>query len=159
MKTKGVVIPYNVDAVEHSLEIVIPEECVVCDLKAASLREAVGQLVHRLHDSGHVSSFDDCMEAVMARERMMPTTLEDGIDFPHARTSAAKHLVSSIALCEFNGVAQRHIIVLTFAPEKEDCPYMQYIRYMASRLYALKDREQLLRISTNVALRAWFLDR
>ena len=158
-KTKGVVIPYNVDASEHSLENVIPKECVVCDLKAVSMQDAVEQLVQRLYDGGHVSSFVDCVDAIMARERLMPTALEDGIDFPHARTSAARHLVSSIALCEFNGLKQRHILVLTIAPDKGDCPYMQYIGYMASRLYVLKDREPLLCISTDAELRRWFLER
>ncbi|MBQ7649937.1 MAG: PTS sugar transporter subunit IIA [Victivallales bacterium] len=156
-KTKGIVIPYNVDGSEHSLENVIPEECVVCGLKASGLPEAIGQLVRRLHDGGHVSSYEDCLEAIMERERMMSTTLEEGVDFPHARTSAARHLVSSIALCDFSGCDHRHIIVLTVAPPDVECPYMQYVGYMASRLYALENRERLLRISSREELREWIL--
>ena len=159
VKKKGIVIPYNVVDNEHSLANVIPMECVICGMKASCFQDAVEQIVHRLYDGGYVKSYKDCVNAIMERERRMSTSLEEGVDFPHARTAAAIRLVSSIALCDFSDLNQRHIIVLTVAPLEVDCPYMQYIGYMASRLYALDNRERLLRISSSEELRAWLLER
>ena len=155
----GRVIPYDGVVDEHSLESVIPEGCVICGLVAEGLDGAIEQLLHRLFDSGYLRSFDECLVAVMERERKMSTKLGEGIYFPHARCGAVKQLVSSAALCKFSGDAELQVVVLTVAPEDGECPYMQYIGHIASRLYALKDKEQLRRFHSNVEFRKWLVER
>jgi len=152
------VIPYNGVDREYTLDNVIPSKCVVCGMRAVDLQDAVSQLVRIMRDEGCVSSHKECVDAIMRREQAMPTMLEYGIHFPHARTSAAMRLASAVALCNFTGVNGRHFIVLTVAPEDAECPYMQYIGYMASRLYALDDKEQMLGFASDEELRNWLLE-
>lgn len=152
------VIPYVGVSQGHVVSQVIPENCVVTDMQAEGLEGAIRQFVELLCSYGHVDSSETCEDDIIAREKLMSTELAENVHLPHARTGAARRMVSAIGVCRFAGDDDRHLVVLTVAPKEKECPYMQYLAHMASVLSLIRNRWNLLSEMSAAALRKLFLE-
>ena len=142
--------------------------------KATSKNEAIEKLVEAVAEAnkGHVKNVEAAKTAVFKRENSMSTGMDHGIALPHGRTDAVDGIMGAVAIVDNseneNGVipdyetidhSMLQIIVLTLAPESEQCPYLQFMAYIAHVLREGSAYEELLKCHTEKEMRLFFKDR
>ncbi len=102
-------------------------------LQAITRKGVVEELLDAVCATGVVSDRAAALDAVLARERNLPTGLQHGVAIPHARTEAVSQLICAIGLkpdgidfAAIDGQPSR-IIVLTLSPAEANAPYLQFI--------------------------------
>lgn len=160
-------IPFDDKNSESDLSLIIPEDCVITDMKAETFEDAMVQIVRSIADKGYVSSFDDCLADLQEREKLISTMLPGGIALPHAKTTSASKMLSVIALCtiskpiateDIEPFRGKHIIILTVSPKDKRCPYMQYIAHIASVLHKCPDLDAIRNTTSPELLRKHFIN-
>ena len=139
--------------------------------KAHSKNEAIEKLVEIVaaHFPQQVKNVAEVKRSVFAREKSMPTGLDNGIAVPHGRTSSVKSIVGAIALVDNseneNGIipdyemidhSKLQIIILTLVPESVQEPYAQVMAFINRTLRNDESREQLLECKTQEEMRKFF---
>ena len=139
--------------------------------KAHSKNEAIEKLVEIVaaHFPQQVKNVAEVKRSVFAREKSMPTGLDNGIAVPHGRTDSVKSVVGAIALVDNseneNGIipdyemidhSKLQIIILTLVPESVQEPYAQVMAFINRTLRNDESREQLLECKTQEEMRKFF---
>ena len=139
--------------------------------KAHSKNEAIEKLVEIVaaHFPQQVKNVAGVKRSVFAREKSMPTGLDNGIAVPHGRTNSVKSIVGAIALVDNseneNGIipdyemidhSKLQIIILTLVPESVQEPYAQVMAFINRTLRNDESREQLLECKTQEEMRKFF---
>ena len=139
--------------------------------KAHSKNEAIEKLVEIVaaHFPQQVKNVAEVKRSVFAREKSMPTGLDNGIAVPHGRTNSVKSIVGAIALVDNseneNGIipdyemidhSKLQIIILTLVPESVQEPYAQVMAFINRTLRNDESREQLLECKTQEEMREFF---
>ena len=139
--------------------------------KAASKHEAIDKLVDAVAEAnkGHVKNVESAKDAVFKREEAMATGLDHGVALPHGRTDAVDGIMGAVAIVDNsdneNGVipdwetidhSMIQIIVLTLAPESEQCPYLQLMAYIGRVLRGNEGYDEILKCKTENELRNFF---
>ena len=139
--------------------------------KAHSKNEAIEKLVDIVaaHFPQQVKNVAEVKRSVFAREKSMPTGLDNGIAVPHGRTDSVKSIVGAIALVDNseneNGIipdyemidhSKLQIIILTLVPESVQEPYAQVMAFINRTLRNDESREQLLECKTQEEMRKFF---
>ena len=70
---------------------------VTLDLKAKTKVEVIEKLVEQLNREGVLESKEDFLKAVLDREGISPTGLEEGLAIPHGKSTAVKKAAFAIA--------------------------------------------------------------
>ena len=139
--------------------------------KAHSKNEAIEKLVEIVaaRFPQQVKNVAEVKRSVFAREKSMPTGLDNGIAVPHGRTNSVKSIVGAIALVDNseneNGIihdyemidhSKLQIIILTLVPESVQEPYAQVMAFINRTLRNNESREQLLECKTQEEMREFF---
>ena len=139
--------------------------------KAHSKNEAIEKLVEIVaaRFPQQVNNVAEVKRSVFAREKSMPTGLDNGIAVPHGRTNSVKSIVGAIALVDNseneNGIipdyemidhSKLQIIILTLVPESVQEPYAQVMAFINRTLRNNESREQLLECKTQEEMREFF---
>ena len=139
--------------------------------KAHSKNEAIEKLVEIVaaRFPQQVKNVAEVKSSVFAREKSMPTGLDNGIAVPHGRTNSVKSIVGAIALVDNseneNGIipdyemidhSKLQIIILTLVPESVQEPYAQVMAFINRTLRNNESREQLLECKTQEEMREFF---
>ena len=139
--------------------------------KAHSKNEAIEKLVEIVaaRFPQQVKNVAEVKRSVFAREKSMPTGLDNGIAVPHGRTNSVKSIVGAIALVDNseneNGIipdyemidhSKLQIIILTLVPESVQEPYAQVMAFINRTLRNNESREQLLECKTQEEMRKFF---
>ncbi len=139
--------------------------------KAHSKNEAIEKLVEIVaaRFPQQVKNVAEVKCSVFAREKSMPTGLDNGIAVPHGRTDSVKSIVGAIALVDNseneNGIipdyemidhSKLQIIILTLVPESVQEPYAQVMAFINRTLRNNESREQLLECKTQEEMREFF---
>ncbi|MFA6931265.1 MAG: cation:proton antiporter [Lentisphaeria bacterium] len=130
-----------------NLQRVIPPDCVLTNLKADTMEEAIRELIHALDRSGRLSNNQVCIRDVLAREAIVSTCFSGGIALPHARTVGVQELVAAIGIsrkgCRTSNDSglQARIFVLSLCPKLAEEPYLQFVAHVASILTDEKNLE------------------
>ena len=139
--------------------------------KAHSKNEAIEKLVEIVaaRFPQQVKNVAEVKRSVFAREKSMPTGLDNGIAVPHGRTDSVKSIVGAIALVDNseneNGIipdyemidhSKLQIIILTLVPESVQEPYAQVMAFINRTLRNNESREQLLKCKTQEEMRKFF---
>lgn len=139
--------------------------------KAHSKNEAIEKLVEIVaaRFPQQVKNVAEVKSSVFAREKSMPTGLDNGIAVPHGRTNSVKSIVGAIALVDNseneNGIipdyemidhSKLQIIILTLVPESVQEPYAQVMAFINRTLRNDESREQLLECKTQEEMRQFF---
>lgn len=66
-------------------ENLLNENLIVLDLDLQKKEEIIGKLVEKLYENGGVTSKESFFKAVMKRESISPTGLEEGLAIPHGK--------------------------------------------------------------------------
>ena len=126
---------------------------VVLDLRGATAREAIGEIVERLRESGDLRESEKFFDAVMEREEKSSTVAEGGVAFPHARTNLVDQLVLGIGRSKTGvlfpgGEDLVHLIFLIAVPQQMVNDYLICIGALARVLKKEETRQRLLQAST-----------
>lgn len=70
---------------------------VTLDLEAKSKAEVIEKLVEQLDHQGVLESKEEFLKAVLDREKLSPTGLEEGLAIPHGKSTAVKKATFAIA--------------------------------------------------------------
>ena len=139
--------------------------------KAHSKNEAIEKLVEIVaaRFPQQVKNVAEVKRSVFAREKSMPTGLDNGIAVPHGRTDSVKSIVGAIALVDNSenetGIipdyemidhSKLQIIILTLVPESVQEPYAQVMAFINRTLRNNESREQLLECKTQEEMREFF---
>lgn len=77
------------------LDILSPESTIV-DLKGETKEEIIAELVNSLHLGDAINDKDKVLQAVLEREKIMSTSIGDGIAIPHGKSDAVVKLVAAL---------------------------------------------------------------
>jgi len=128
----------------------IKMDLLIPHLDATDKEGVIREMVQRLADRGQTADPVAALQAVLDRETVMSTGMQDGIAIPHARTDTASRLVCAVGL-KPEGVAfdsldgqPAQIFVLALSPKSVPAPHMQFMATVANCLDADGRRALLL---------------
>ena len=101
-----------------ALADLLDEKQVILRLRSRKPANAVREIIQLLVANGKIDDADEFLEQVLAREQVHPSTVENGVVFPHARTDLVDQIILGIGRSRAgipfgkNGVRARLIFVI-----------------------------------------------
>jgi fructose-specific phosphotransferase system IIA component len=120
-----------------ALADLISPEVVKVPLAAKTKPEVIRELVQLLLDAGKIPEFHTVHDALLAREALGSTGLEQGIAVPHAKTKAVPSLTVAIGIApqgiDFQSVDGKpsNLFFLLLAPPDQSGPHIQALAEIA----------------------------
>jgi len=115
----------------------ISKEVIKVPLVSRDKSGILRELLQILMDAGKVSDFDAALDALLKREQMASTGLEEGIAVPHAKTDAVKTLTIAIGISpegvDFNSLDGKpsKLFFLMLAPPDQSGPHIEALAEIA----------------------------
>ncbi len=111
---------------------------VICQTQKTNRDDILLDILHLLAYERGIGNVNDAYQAVLAREKEMPTIVGPGIAMPHARLDAIDSIVVGVATCQ-NGIVYDplnpdkliKLIILTLAPKAAPGAYLQTVSSIA----------------------------
>ena len=109
----------------------IDTDVVKVPLQGRTKNEAIRELVETLRDAGKIADVEPVYDAVIARESMGSTGLENGIAVPHAKTRAVRKLTMALGISpqgvDFQAIDGKpsKLFFLLLAPPDQSGPHIQ----------------------------------
>lgn len=120
-----------------SLAELISPEVVKVPLAGKTKNEVIRELVQLLLDAGRIPQLESVYDALLAREALGSTGLEQGIAVPHAKTPAVRELTAAIGIApkgiDFQAVDGQpsRLFFLLLAPPDKSGPHIQALAEIA----------------------------
>lgn len=120
-----------------SLAELIRPEVVKVPLAGKTKNEVIRELVQLLLDAGRIPQLESVYDALLAREALGSTGLEQGIAVPHAKTGAVRELTAAIGIApkgiDFQAVDGQpsRLFFLLLAPPDKSGPHIQALAEIA----------------------------
>jgi mannitol/fructose-specific phosphotransferase system IIA component (Ntr-type) len=101
-----------------ALADLLDEKQVILRLRSRKPANAVREIIQLLVANGKIDDADEFLEQVLAREQVHPSTVENGVVFPHARTDLVDQIILGIGRSRAgipfgkNGLRARLIFVI-----------------------------------------------
>lgn len=115
---------------------------VLTHLEGVSRDDCLRALVGRLADEKKISSASEVFDAVLQREKLLPTHLVPGLAVPHTRLVDINTLVLAVATSregiDFDHGATANVVVLILTPVNQPGLYLQSLAAVAT-LFAGED--------------------
>lgn len=115
----------------------IQKEIIKVPLSSNSKREVIRELVQILIDSGKITESEKVFSALMMRETLGSTGLEQGIAIPHAKTDAVRSLTLAIGIkpsgIDFEALdgGSSRLFFLMLAPPDQSGPHIEALAEIA----------------------------
>ncbi|MCQ2604114.1 MAG: PTS sugar transporter subunit IIA [Spirochaetia bacterium] len=115
----------------------IEEDVIKIPLEAKSKPEVIRELVDLLKSAGKIEDADSVFNAVITRENMGSTGLENGIAVPHAKTNKVPSLVLAIGIApegvDFDSLdgEPSNLFFLLLAPPSQSGPHIEALSEIA----------------------------
>ncbi len=128
-------------------------EWIVPELAGRTPAEVIDELLSRLAAEGAVRDAALLRTAILEREQRMPTGLDHGVAFPHARSEAVPRLVCAVGLArdgvEFGACSGEpaRIVLLTVAPARDPGTHVRVLAMLGRALNAER-RKRILAART-----------
>jgi fructose-specific phosphotransferase system IIA component len=110
----------------------------------------IGELLDLAFRSGKISDRDAALKALLDREKLMSTGLENGIAVPHAKTAAVKDIVMAFGISpggiDFHSADGKpsQLFFLLLAPENAAGPNVQVLAQIARLTNLESFRKELI---------------
>ncbi len=136
------------------LKDILKPEAIIINWKPASKEEAITELVDLLDKSGAISDREIVLKDVFAREESLSTGLEDGIAYPHARSSGVEDVKMAFGIIPdgltFNSRDDHPAIFvpLMVSPRTGGAPHIYIMAEIVKRLEEQDVREALLKANS-----------
>lgn len=134
--------------IENVTDII--DQNIILDSTASTKKEALQTMCMMLETNGYVSDRQQFYQDVLAREKIGPTGMENGIAIPHGESSAAKHATIAVLKTkkplEWESLDQKpiHLIFLMVVPtENRDVEHLKMLSHLSAAL-THKDIQQKL---------------
>lgn len=141
-----------------NLKKVLSPDVVWVDLKAATKKGIIEEMVDRLVAAGKVKDRATVLEAVLEREAKMSTGMQNGVAIPHGKTNAVKELVAAVGLqkagVDFDAMDGQPctIFIMTLSPKNRSGPHMQFLAEVSRLISQPAEREKLLAAITHAEI-------
>jgi PTS system nitrogen regulatory IIA component len=140
------------------LSDLLTSRSVAPELKAATKREVLVELVELL-ESGHgLDSHGEILDQVLRRESMMSTGIGNGVAIPHGKARAVDRVMAACAVSA-KGVAfdavdgePAHIFILLVSPENVGAAHVKVLANISRLLKEESVRKQLREAHNPAAL-------
>ncbi len=115
----------------------IQPEVVKVPLVSTTKSDVIRELVEVLRDAGRIAEVDPVYEALMQREGMGSTGLEQGIAVPHAKTQAVRSLTMALGIAprgiDFQSIDGNpsKLFFLLLAPPDQSGPHIEALAEIA----------------------------
>jgi fructose-specific phosphotransferase system IIA component len=115
----------------------ISSKVIKVPLQAQTKDAAIRELVQVLVDAGTIQDPEATCDAVLAREALGSTGLENGLAVPHAKTTAVTDLAIAIGISpkgvEFSALDGQpsHLLFLLIAPPDKSGPHIEALAEIA----------------------------
>jgi Kef-type K+ transport system membrane component KefB/mannitol/fructose-specific phosphotransferase system IIA component (Ntr-type) len=147
------------DPVDNSITKYINSFILCPSVESDDKTNIIRKLCHILFEKGLISDFEATIKAVLSREDVISTGLENGIAVPHARVNTVKDLVGIVAIIK-DGItdystidnSKVKIVILTLSPEDANTPHLRMISHIGKVLDA-NGCEKLLSSKTEQDMR------
>jgi fructose-specific phosphotransferase system IIA component len=139
----------------------ISKNMIKVPLLSLKKEAVIKELIELAEKAGKIDSAEEVFSAVMAREALGSTGLEDGIAVPHAKTKSVKDLIIAVGLAEkgidfkaLDGKPSR-IFFLILAPPDQSGPHIEALseiarlarsRYLLKMLEAARTADEIFDI-------------
>ncbi len=120
-----------------ALADLIRPEVVKVPLVGKTKNEVLRELVQLLLDAGRIGELESVYDALLAREALGSTGLEQGVAVPHAKTRAVRRLIAAIGIApqgvDFQSVDGQpsRLFFLLLAPPDQSGPHIQALAEIA----------------------------
>lgn len=111
---------------------------VICQTEKTNRDEILLDILHLLAYEHGIGNVNEAYQAVLAREKEMPTIVGPGIAMPHARLDAIDNIVVGVATSKngtvydsLNPANLIKLIILTLAPKSSPGAYLQTVSSIA----------------------------
>jgi len=110
----------------------------------------IGELLDLAFRSGKISDRDAALKALLDREKLMSTGMENGIAVPHAKTAAVKDIVMAFGISpggiDFHSADGKpsQLFFLLLAPENAAGPNVQVLAQIARLTNLESFRKELI---------------
>jgi fructose-specific phosphotransferase system IIA component len=115
----------------------ITPEVVKVPLAAKTKNEVIRELVQVLLDAGRITELESVYDALLTREALGSTGLEQGVAVPHAKTRAVRQLTAAIGIApqgvDFQSAdgEPSKLFFLLLAPPDQSGPHIQALAEIA----------------------------
>jgi mannitol/fructose-specific phosphotransferase system IIA component (Ntr-type) len=106
-----------------ALADLLDEKQVILRLRSRKPANAVREIIQLLAANGKIDDADEFLEQVLTREQVHPSTVENGVVFPHARTDLVDQIILGVGRSRAgipfgkNGV-RAHLIFVIGVPQQ-----------------------------------------
>lgn len=132
------------------IEDILDAKAVLLDLRAETKEEAIEALTGHLARLGRLKDAAAAQEAVLAREKVMSTSLGHGIALPHAKVAGLKDFAVALGRSargvKFDAVdsSPAKIILLIVSPESKTKEHVKLLASVTKKLKFAYLRQQIL---------------
>ena len=136
------------------LKDVLTPETILIDWSPADKQEAITQLVDALDRAGQLQDREAVLNDVLEREQSLSTGLEEGIAYPHARSSGVNRVQMAFGILpgglpfDSRDETPAIFIPLMVSPHSGGTPHIYIMAEIVKRLEEVTVREELLRAET-----------
>ncbi|MDD5154991.1 MAG: cation:proton antiporter [Candidatus Omnitrophica bacterium] len=127
-------------------------EQIIPELRAKDRDGAIYELCSLVSEKANMPNSESIYSAVLQRENMMGTAIEEGIALPHARfDSIIKPVVAfarSVPGIDWNSPDGKstHLIFLILTPKRDDDVQIQTLRIISKTMQYGSDRDRLMKV-------------
>ncbi len=135
---------------------VLSEDRIIFNLNSETKEDIIKEMAKMFVDDGSVEKkdYDKLVEAIIEREKLSSTGLQDGIAIPHCKTSAIKKLSIAVAIVkegkEFDSLDEKKTRMFFMIAGDKNCgqDHLKFLQ-LISKLTFDEDKLKKIKNTTN----------
>lgn len=132
----------------------IQPDAIIMELESDDKVGVIQELVEKLAAKGALLDKELCLNAVISRENVASTCMENGIALPHARTDATRQLTVAVGISHkgynfdsLDGQPSK-IFILCLSPLSDNAPHIECLAAIGSVLAKQENIDKILAATT-----------
>jgi fructose-specific phosphotransferase system IIA component len=145
------------------LDKILHLDCIIMHLEANDKESIIASLVDILNENQLLVDRDEALNAIMEREKIMSTGMQNGIALPHGKTDAVKHMTMAIGLkpegIDFQSMDAKpsKVFILVASRKHTAEPHIQLLSEIGKKLYSEEAIEKLLKCKNKKEVLNFFI--
>jgi PTS system nitrogen regulatory IIA component len=136
-----------------TLADILRESCVVADIKGATKREILYEMVETLKKAKLIDDIESVVEVIMEREKLGSTGIGDGVAIPHGKMKKLNTILCVAGRSKegvnFDAVDRQpvHIFFLVLAPEDSASMHLKVLSHISKVLRDQSFKKKILKLA------------
>jgi nitrogen PTS system EIIA component len=136
------------------IEEVLPESCVIHDVKGETKEDVLRELVRALKRENLVDSVERVVSVILEREKLGSTGIGDGVAIPHGKLKDIRNILCVFGRSrrgvDFDAVDQKpvHLLFLLLAPENSASLHLKMLSRISKILRDASFRKRLMELES-----------